>query len=129
DLSLVYDEGAGGAVMEVARASGWPIEEGVLVAVSGPTYETGAELRFYRLIGGDAVSMSLVPEALAARARDLSITAVSVITNTWDLRRPLPVSHEEVLATAEQVAPVLKEVIAVWIGLPRQGQPPISVEE
>jgi purine-nucleoside phosphorylase len=92
------------------------MEEGALVAVSGPSYETGAELRFMRLIGGDAVSMSLVPEALVAHYLGISMTAVSVLTNAWDLRRPQPISHREVLNTAVQASPVLKEVIEAWLG-------------
>jgi purine-nucleoside phosphorylase len=115
DLSGLYDESAGDALMERARVAGWPLAEGVLVAVSGPTYETGAELRFMRVVGGDAVSMSLVPEALAARFLGISVTALSVITNVWDLRRPHAISHDEVLRTAGDAAPVLKRVIAAWM--------------
>ncbi|MDY6794498.1 MAG: purine-nucleoside phosphorylase [Actinomycetota bacterium] len=115
DLSSLYDERAGDMVKEAASLSGRPLEEGILVAVSGPTYETGAELRFMRLIGGDAVSMSLVPEALVAHHRGLAVTAVSVITNVWDMRRPQPLSHLEVLDVAEAAAPALKEVVAAWL--------------
>jgi purine-nucleoside phosphorylase len=91
------------------------MEEGALVAVSGPTYETGAELRFMRLVGGDAVSMSLVPEALVAHHLGISVTAVSVITNIWDLRKPQPISHQEVLETASDASAALKEVIEAWL--------------
>ncbi len=115
DVSSLYDGQAGDALMERCKASGWPMEEGVLVAVSGPSYETGAELRYLRLVGGDAVSMSLVPEALVAHYLGISVTAVSVITNVWDMRRPHAVSHEEVLDTAAEAAPLLKEVITAWL--------------
>lgn len=115
DVSDLYDEKAGDLLMERARLSAWPMEEGALVAVPGPSYETGAELRFMRLIGGDAVSMSLVPEALVAHYLGISVTAVSVLTNVWDLRRPQPISHQEVLSTAQKTAPVLKEVITTWL--------------
>ena len=117
DLSNLYDEKAGNALMERSQVEGWPLGEGVLVAVSGPTYETGAELRFMRLVGGDAVSMSLVPEALVAHLLGVSVTAVSVITNVWDLRRPHAVSHQEVLRTAGEASPVLKEIITAWLNL------------
>jgi purine-nucleoside phosphorylase len=117
DVSSLYDEEAGDALMDKCRTSGWPLEEGVLVAVSGPNYETGAELRFLRLVGGDAVSMSLVPEALVAHYLRISVTAVSVITNVWDLRKPHATSHGEVLGTAAGAAPLLKEVIAAWLNL------------
>lgn len=114
DVSDLYDGETGDYLMGLGQARGWPLVEGVLVAVSGPSYETGAELRFFRLIGGDAVSMSLVPEALMARYCGLRVTGVSVITNTWDLRRPLPVSHEGVLQAAEKAVPALRELISAW---------------
>ncbi len=115
DVSSLYDEAAGNGIMDMSKASGWPIEGGTLVAVSGPSFETGAELRYMRLIGGDAVSMSLVPEALMAHYLGMSVTAMSVITNVWDLRRPYPTSHREVLNTAAEAAPLLREVIEAWL--------------
>jgi len=117
DVSSLYDVGLGDALTEKGKASGWPMESGVLVAVCGPSYETGAELRFMRLVGGDAVSMSLVPEALMAHCLDLSVTAVSVITNVWDLRMPHATSHQEVLDTAAGSTTLLKEVIYAWLDL------------
>lgn len=117
DVSSLYDRDAGDVLMEKSKASGWPMEGGVLVGVSGPTYETGAELRYMRLVGGDAVSMSLVPEALVAHYLGLAVTAVSVITNIWDLRMPHAISHREVLDTAAEAAPLLKEVITAWFDM------------
>jgi len=117
DVSSLYDAGIGDALVERGRASGWPIEGGVLVAVCGPSYETGAELRYMRLVGGDAVSMSLVPEALMAHYLGLSVTAVSVITNVWDLRMPRATSHQEVLDTAAGSTAFLEEVISTWMDL------------
>jgi purine-nucleoside phosphorylase len=115
DVSNLYDLNEGDFLMERAQTSHWPLAEGVLVAVCGPTYETGAELRYMRLLGGDAVSMSLVPEALVAHFHGMTVTAASVITNIWDLRRPHPVSHKEVLRIAEETSPILKDVIAAWM--------------
>lgn len=117
DVSSLYDTEKGDRLTERGKASEWFMEGGVLVAVSGPTYETGAELRYMRLVGGDAISMSLVPEALVAHYLGLSVTAVSVITNVWDMRQPQPVSHQEVLDTAAAAGPVLKEVITAWLEL------------
>ena len=117
DVSSLYDEAAGDQLMERGKAAGWPLEGGVLVAVPGPTYETGAELRYMRLLGGDAVSMSLVPEALMAHYLGISVTAVSVITNVWDLRRPCPTSHQDVLSKAADTSPLLREVIETWIDI------------
>ncbi|OFW56489.1 MAG: hypothetical protein A2W01_06110 [Candidatus Solincola sediminis] len=115
ELSNLYDQEAEDDLMQRSAISGWPLTEGVLVGVSGPSYETAAELRFMRLVGGDAVSMSIIPEAIAARFLGISVTGLSVITNTWDLRMPHAVSHNEVLKTAEETAPILKEVITAWL--------------
>lgn len=115
ELSSLYDLDAGDDLMQRSQLSSWPLAEGVLVTMSGPSYETAAELRFIRLVGGDAVSMSIVPEAIVARFLGMSVTALSVITNIWDLRRPHKVSHDEVLRTAEEASPVLKEIITAWL--------------
>lgn len=115
DLSELYDACCGDFLLGQAQARGWPLVEGVLVAVPGPSYETGAELRFLRLIGGDAVSMSLVPEALFAHYLGMRVSGLSVITNTWDLRRPQPLSHREVLQVATMAAPALRDLVEAWL--------------
>lgn len=111
DLSDAYDEAAGDLSLAIARAQGTRMEEGVLVAVAGPCYETGAELRFLRLLGGDAVTMSTVPEAIFARWLGLRVTAVSCITNVWDMLKPHALGHADVLRAAEGAAPALERLI------------------
>lgn len=115
DLSGAYDKGLGGLAMSIAPARGIRMAEGTLVAVSGPCYETGAELRFFRMAGGDAVSMSMVPETVFARWLGMRVTGISCITNTWDLRQPHAVSHSEVLDTARDSAGMLKELVRALI--------------
>ncbi len=115
ELSNLYDQEAEDDLMERSRLSGWPLAEGVLVGVSGPSYETAAELRFMRLAGADAVSMSIVPEAVVARYMGVSVTGLSVITNIWDLRMVHAVAHEEVLNTAKEAAPILADIITAWL--------------
>jgi purine-nucleoside phosphorylase len=115
ELSNLYDQEAEDELMQRSQPSGWPLAEGVLVGVSGPSYETAAELRFMRLLGGDAVSMSLIPEAIVARHAGITVTGLSVITNVWDLRTTHAISHEEVLQTARETAPVLKDIITAWL--------------
>ncbi|MEG1553437.1 MAG: purine-nucleoside phosphorylase [Rikenellaceae bacterium] len=78
------------------------IKEGVYVACTGPSYETAAEVDFYRMIGGDAVGMSTVPEVIAARHMGLEVFAMSLITNSTDLTHEI--THEEVLAEGEKAA-------------------------
>ncbi len=107
DLSDAYDERLADLAMGVAKVEGMRVEEGVYVAVAGPSYETGAELRYMRVIGGDAVGMSTVPEVLAARLSGMRVLGISCITNTWDLRKPHPASHGQVLDTAGEAAPTL----------------------
>ncbi|MDQ2717461.1 MAG: purine-nucleoside phosphorylase [Chloroflexota bacterium] len=85
-------------------AAGWPdmtLHEGVYVMVSGPSYETGAELKFLRQLGADAVGMSTVPEVIVARHMGMRVLGLSLITNTATGEETEVVNHAEVLATAE----------------------------
>jgi purine-nucleoside phosphorylase len=115
DLSDAYDLSLGDLAISLSRTHGTRMEEGILVAVPGPCYETGAELRFFRLAGGDAVSMSVVPEVIFARWLGLRVMAISCITNVWDLRRPFALEHAEVLEAARETAPALEGLIRALI--------------
>jgi deoxyribose-phosphate aldolase len=102
--------------LNVAKREGIPMRQGVYVATSGPTYETPAERRYLRVIGGDAVGMSTVPEVTAANHAGMRILGISAITNkaTGDPDQ-LPDSHEEVLAMArvagEKLVRLVRNVI------------------
>ncbi len=123
DLAGAYDEALAGAAGSIGEAEGMRVTEGIYVGVAGPSYETGAELRYMRVIGGDAVGMSTVPEVLAARWLGMRVLGISCITNTWDLRKPHPVSHAEVLKTAGAAAPALGALIRRLIGqIEQQGR-------
>lgn len=115
DLSDAYDLSLGDLAISLSRAHGTRMEEGTLVAVPGPCYETGAELRYFRLVGGDAVSMSVVPEVIMARWLGLRVVAMSCITNVWDLRKPHLLSHTEVLEAARASADMLERLICALI--------------
>lgn len=117
DLSTLYREDVGDRLVQFASSVGVELNEGVLVAMAGPTYETPAELRFLRVVGGDAVSMSLVPEAIVAHYLGMAVTGISVITNVWDLRRPLPLSHREVLEAAGRASDPLRGLIEAWLDM------------
>jgi purine-nucleoside phosphorylase len=103
DMSEVYSKRLRGIADAAAKARGVPVSHGVYVAVHGPSYETPAEIRFLRAIGADAVGMSTVPEAIAARHMGLEVLGISCITNMAAGILPQPLVHDEVIATARRV--------------------------
>ncbi len=103
DLTNVYSQRLRAIADEVAGAQGQVLRHGIYVACHGPSYETPAEVRYLRLIGGDAVGMSTVPEAIVARHMGLEVLAISCITNLAAGVLPQPLNHEEVLETARRV--------------------------
>ena len=84
---------------------------GVYCALSGPTYETPAEIHMYRLLGADAVGMSTVPEAIAARHQGTRVLGISCITNLAAGLSGETIDHEEVMETGARVAEVFKELL------------------
>jgi purine-nucleoside phosphorylase len=103
DMSEVYSLRLRKIADESGRAGGIPLQHGVYAALEGPSYETPAEIRYLRTIGADAVGMSTVPEALAARHMGLEVLAISCITNMAAGVLPQPLRHDEVMATARRV--------------------------
>jgi len=112
DMSEIYDKEAINLAKKVALKHNIEIKEGVYVGTSGPTFETPAEYRYFRIIGGDAVGMSTVPEAITARHMGLKCFAVSVITDLGIAGKVETVSHEEVLAAATAAEPKLTAIIS-----------------
>jgi purine-nucleoside phosphorylase len=84
---------------------------GVYCALSGPTYETPAEIRMFRLLGADAVGMSTVPEAIAARHQGIKVLGISCITNLAAGLSSGVINHEEVMETGAKVADIFKELL------------------
>lgn len=103
DMSEVYSKRLREIADAAAKARGVAVSHGVYVAVHGPSYETPAEIRFLRAIGADAVGMSTVPEAIAARHMGLEVLGISCITNMAAGILPQPLVHDEVIATARRV--------------------------
>lgn len=103
DMSRVYDKEMGRAVLEAGKKLGESLQQGVYLQWQGPNYETPAEIRMFRTLGADAVGMSTVCEAIAARHMGLRVCAVSCITNMACGILPQPLSHEEVQQTANRV--------------------------
>jgi purine-nucleoside phosphorylase len=109
DMSQAYDLQLRSVAQHVAQENQIPLHEGVYIGLSGPSFETPADIRFLRLIGADAVGMSTVPEVIVARHGGLRVLGVSGISNVA-LSEPTPgqvVSHEEVLAAGQQIVPRL----------------------
>jgi purine-nucleoside phosphorylase len=103
DMSEVYSKRLRNIAREAAHARGVAVSHGVYVAVHGPSYETPAEIRYLRTIGADAVGMSTVPEAIAARHMGLEVLGISCITNMAAGVLPQPLVHDEVMETARRV--------------------------
>ncbi len=103
DMSEVYSSRLRKAADQAAAAAGVPVTHGIYVATHGPSYETPAEIRFFRTIGADAVGMSTVPEAIAARHMGLEVLGISCITNMAAGVLPGVLNHDEVMETARRV--------------------------
>jgi purine-nucleoside phosphorylase len=102
DLSACYSRRLGGWFAKAARRAKVRLRTGVYLGVSGPSYETPAEIRAFRKLGADAVGMSTVPEAVMARYCGLEVAAVSCITNPAAGVSRRPLAHEDVLAAARE---------------------------
>jgi purine-nucleoside phosphorylase len=116
DMSEVYSKRLRALADTVARAQGLRIGHGVYVAVHGPSYETPAEIRFLRTIGADAVGMSTVPEAIAARHMGVEVLGISCITNAAAGVLPQPLNHAEVMGVARQVRGAFAALLEGIIG-------------
>jgi purine-nucleoside phosphorylase len=87
------------------------LHEGVYCGLSGPSFETPADLRFLRAVGADAVGMSTVPEVIVARHGGLRVLGFSGISNKANLDGSTVTTHEEVLAAGQTIMPKLKTLI------------------
>ena len=103
DLTRAYDPALGALMKRAASAAKVRLHSGVYLAVSGPSYETPAEIRAFARLGADAVGMSTVPEAIVARQCQLSVAGLSCITNLAAGQGNALLSHADVLASGERV--------------------------
>jgi len=118
DLTNVYDRElqqiAHDAAEAIADERGLAepiLKRGVYCALSGPTYETPAEIRMYRMLGADAVGMSTVPDAIAARHQGIKVLGISCITNFGAGMSEGEIDHSEVMETGARVAEVFKDLL------------------
>jgi len=116
DMSEAYKQQLIDKALQIASANNIICHKGVYVAVTGPNLETRAEYRYLRIIGGDAVGMSTVPEVIVANHMGLPVFAISVLTDEGFPEILKPVSIEEILKVAYEAEPkmtlILKELIA-----------------
>lgn len=111
DMGRVYDRALCELARQVSRENNLLLREGVYVSLAGPSFETPAELRFLRTIGVDAVGMSTVPEAIAARHGGTRVMGISGISNKANLDGDTLTTHEEVLEAGKKIAPQLLTLI------------------
>ena len=115
DMSNAYDRGLRAKVRNVAANIGLKLKEGVYIMVLGPNFETAAEIKAFRLWGGDAVGMSTVPEVLSAVHCGIKVVAFSIITNFGTGMNCTPLSHEETLAVSDKAAENLTRLIQAYV--------------
>jgi purine-nucleoside phosphorylase len=115
DMTQAYDRELLGAADKIMKKQDLRHSIGVYCGVSGPTYETAAEVKFLQIIGGQAVGMSTVPETIAAKHMGLSVCGISCISNLATGISNSPITHEDVKETASKVekqfAAFLKEFV------------------
>src|SRR2546421_10119534 len=111
DLTSTYDPDLQNIVIEEARALNIDMRRGVYAALTGPSYETPAEIHMVRTLGADAVGMSTVPEAIVARHMDMRVIGISCITNLAAGVSDRPVDHSQVIATGERVRAQFTELL------------------
>ena len=111
DMSEAYDSDLRKLAGEIAEKNGIKLQFGIYVGTQGPTFETPAEYHYFKIIGGDAVGMSTVPEVIVARHAGMKVLAFSVITDLGVYGKIVEVSHEEVLEAAKNAQPKLAFII------------------
>ena len=114
-LRDAYDPELRERLRAAAGELGTELAEGVYLAVSGPTFETPAEIRAYRLLGADAVGMSTVHETAVARHSGLRVAAVSAITNLAEGMGAEALSHEQTLTDAQRAADALAPLLVRFV--------------
>lgn len=115
DMSEVYSLRMRGIVKKEAEALGIALREGIYVQLTGPAYETPAEIRMCRSWGGDAVGMSTACEAVAARHMGMEICGISCITNLAAGMSKEQLDHKEVQETADRVASQFKQLVTAAV--------------
>ncbi len=115
DMSDTYDKALQNIIKEQANKLDIFLQEGVYLQLTGPCYETPAEVRMVRTLGGDAAGMSTAVEAIAANHMGMHICGISCITNMAAGVQKTPLSHAEVQETADRVAETFSKIVTASI--------------
>ena len=115
DMTTAYDPGLRELARECATASDFEVSEGIYAGVLGPSFETPAEVRMLRALGGTVVGMSTIPEVLAARHMGLKVLVLSLASNPAAGLSDGPLSHEEVLEAGREAADRLRNLLGLLV--------------
>ena len=122
DMSQVYDKGLMEIIRKTAEKLCIPLQEGTYIQLTGPNFETPAEVRMCRILGADAVGMSTACEAIAANHMGMKVCGISCISNLACGLTENPLSHQEVQETADRVAPLFEQLVtAAVVNMAREG--------
>ncbi len=111
DMSKVYDERLRNKAKLIALENNILVKEGVYIGVQGPTFETPAEYKMFRILGGDIIGMSTVPEVIVARQMGLRVFGISIITDSGVPGEIVEISHEEVQKVAMKAEPKMTRIM------------------
>lgn len=111
DMSEAYDKGLIRKADEIAAEKGIKVQHGIYIGTQGPTYETPAEYKMFRILGADAVGMSTVPEVIVANHCGIRVFGISVITDLGVEGKIVEVTHEEVQKAADQAQPLMTTIM------------------
>ena len=111
DMSEIYDKKLQQIIKKTAAVNDIPLEQGVYIQLTGPNFESPAEVRMCRILGADAVGMSTACEAVAANHMRMHICGISCIANMACGITPNPLTHKEVQEAADRVAPCFKKLV------------------
>ena len=111
DMSEAYNKGLIQKANEIAQEKGIKVQHGIYIGTQGPTYETPAEYKMFRILGADAVGMSTVPEVIVANHCGIRVFGMSVITDLGVEGKIVEVTHEEVQKAADAAQPLMTSIM------------------
>ena len=115
DMTNLYDPAFRDRLQACAQELGQTLREGVYLGLTGPSYETPAEIRAFRVLGADAVGMSTVPEAIVARQEGMKVAGISCLCNMAAGLLPQPLSHQEVLEAGAAAAGRFEALVRAFV--------------